>query len=76
MRDKEFLEKGLSPYYPFSCVKKYIDDQVVCGVVLHGETTVYCVNLFSLKNGKNFKNCKQQKYETLDQLLADGWMVD
>lgn len=40
------------------------------------EPTVYMLNLFGEHTIKEFIECKKHKYESLDALVDDGWIVD
>lgn len=88
--DLAFLRRDAQwPQWPFCPLKRDRKDKPggwpECGLVVAGERagampTVYLVNLFGLgdlkKEGKWLKDVPQTKYDTLDQLLADGWYVD
>jgi len=56
-----------------------------CGVMLAYKdflTTVFKVNLWELSNGghlltlKQLQSMEQVKYDTIDAILADGWIID
>lgn len=84
--DKWFIEnpdKGSGwPYWPVLPVKKNpIFEDGNCGVLLDTgnimgkpvvKPVVYLTNLYVL----DIKNCPKKEYESIDAMLADGWVVD
>lgn len=69
-------------HWPICPVKRFTNpkDMPECGLVWAGELThVYIQNLCLMVSGAvepQFKDCKKYEYESLQEMLADGWMVD
>jgi len=59
--------------------KQYIegDDRPQCGVVFdQPKPTVYRVNMFSIGPSTDLTKFEKHEYESLEALVADGWVVD
>jgi len=80
--DKEFLLEGDFPHWLFCPVKRFVNGQnrPQCGFVVAGKlNTVYTVNLFYFlgdMKGVGLDTLPKVEYKGLDELLADGWVVD
>lgn len=84
-RRKEDIEFINDPYgwpvYPFLPMKRTGPDHSnVSGVIINPErTVVYEKNMFSFESGEllpQLKDAKKHQYESVEALVADGWMVD
>jgi len=71
MNDKEFLNtEDLWPCWPYLPVKK---SMLNVGIVMaNNKTKVFLTNLFD----RDFENCETKEYSSIDELIADGWVVD
>ena len=66
-------------YRPLLPVKRTVKGFEELGVIwaVGKRSIVYIGNLFTLPNKvKEFANLSKYEYENVDQLLADGWVVD
>jgi hypothetical protein len=75
--DKLMIEIGEDqwPLWPVPPVVKRGTNED--GVIFSGRlTTVYLTNLFCLGPAFDFNACPKREYQTVDDLLADGWRVD
>lgn len=74
--DKEFIETGESdwPCYPILPIKRKKDNMpmgVEEGIICSGnKTLVVLTNIFIIN-----PNAETIKYGSVDEMLADGWMV-
>ncbi len=68
------------PQWPYLPVKKHLRYELKCGVIIEDgakDVTIYMTNLFNLpKTSAEFKALPQVKYNSVDELLNDGWEVD
>lgn len=69
------------PYWPTLPVKRYLKNyNMQCGFMYaHDKPIVYLHNIRDPEiNGKKLylNELKQEKYDTYESLLADGWVVD
>ena len=74
------------PAWPLLPIKRYTKDAWIdCGLlvdVLDHKTTVFLTTLFALQGGMvrdiliNKEEIKRIEYDSLDDLLKDGWVVD
>lgn len=71
--------------WPFCSMKRHIDHDLECGVVVEGHSIVYIANLFRLDKipGETIgdklidnDNVKRYVYESWKEMLEDGWVVD
>lgn len=84
MNHVEFLNDPEQwPNFPLCSVKRHREGGGMpdCGTVLALPTTVpvvYSASMFSfVKMSKDeIRSVPQHKYESVDDLVADGWMVD
>jgi hypothetical protein len=63
------------PRWPILPVKRYLKEaqNIELGVMMAGQsTTIYLTDMFDL----NMSSAKRKVYGTLDDLLADSWVVD
>ena len=63
--------------YPFCPVKRHSEKSpsIELGVIVAGHpTTVYLVDMWEIKG--SLKDMPKIEYESVDKLLADGWVVD
>lgn len=77
--DKEMiLSEGLWPNWPLLPVKRPSDDFYECGLIWAGDvTTVVIANLFQLPlTPEQVGSVRTYEYGSVDDLLADGWVVD
>lgn len=79
--DRDFILEGKYPYFPFLPVKRYKDGQRMpeVGFIFYGEfNKVYLMNLFRFWEEKEvtLESLPTVRYDTVDELLADGWVVD
>lgn len=85
------LKCGNWPRWPFCPVKRYNKKEYLpeCGIVTdiaplsdkqhpNGkcEPVVRILNLFIGWTGEEYNSAKKYEYESLDAMLADGWVVD
>lgn len=67
--------------------KERKDSFPVCGVVfdenplgkggpIWATPTVYLLNIFAGWTAEQFKECKKYEYESLEAMVADGWVID
>ena len=64
------------PNWPVCPVKCYIDEELICGLLFAGTITVYKLNMFSGWTKEEFEKAKKWKYETIEDMINDGWRVD
>ena len=79
------------PCWPYCPVKKYAQkgQMPICGLVMDTrpltasgsqeevEPIVYVgLNLFKSWTKEEFEKCEKLKFDSMDHLVADGWMVD
>lgn len=69
----------LWPRWPLCPVKRYDKSKPHgfpdCGVVTEGRFVVFMVNLYRVSPGV-FDSCEKHEYESYEDMVADGWMVD
>lgn len=69
----------LWPHWPVLPVKKRTNgpDSPECGVIASGNlTTVRMLNIFMGWTKEQFDNAKTYEYASVEELVADGWVVD
>ncbi len=87
MTDKEMiLDEDRWPQWPFLPMKKYTDSWPDCQVIhAASKTTLIKVNLYNLPptildcfmfNLEELNQLPKQTYSSIDEMLADGWIVD
>jgi len=81
VRDREMMSDPTTwPNWPLLPVKRYEDNDIECAVIraVQGQMTwVVCVSFWGLVDkSETLEGAKVLKYESLDKLLADGWVVD
>lgn len=78
------------PLWPFLPVKRYIREKLAeCGILIDRNklgdpinpnheslSTVLMVPIFLIKKKGKLEDSKKVKYESVDKMLDDGWMVD
>lgn len=80
--DAKFLNNPNEwPCWPVCPVKRYepTDDGLPnCGIVIGGRPIVYETNMFMLPEmtPENLEQMKKHKYDSMEELVADGWLVD
>lgn len=80
--DVKFLDNpGAWPCWPLCPVKRYeqTDDAMPnCGVVITEVPIVYETNMFALltMTSAEIEALKKHKYDSMEELVADGWLVD
>lgn len=75
----EFLRRHeLWPQWPYCPVKRYVAGETwpVCGLVPAGGAQVVELNLFISWTSKEWNEAVQHSYASLEELVADGWVVD
>lgn len=75
--DKEFIENPANwPRWPYLPVKRQGKDPwPEPGVMIEGHPTVFLINYYQI-SPEIFKTCKSITYASVDDLLADGWIID
>ena len=79
---KMMRSPGRWPAWPFLPVKRTVDGEQECAVMVEesmsGTATpiVYLVNLFALKEAGSLSKVENRRYESLEAVVADGWVVD
>jgi hypothetical protein len=63
-------------HQPMLPVKRYVDGNTVCGVVCEGMTLVAEANLFLTLDGDLGAKQKIHRYESFEEIVKDGWIVD
>jgi hypothetical protein len=69
------LDPNRWPQWPVLPVKQFGSGFPECGVMVESDgiqPKVYLTNLFAL----DLANAEVKEYEDIDELLADGWVVD
>ena len=80
--DVEFLRQGKWPNWPFCPVKRYEKGELQCGLVYDNMDDgvvpmVLMINLFALSITEEvYDGLEKHKYDSIELLVADGWMVD
>lgn len=64
------------PCWPVCPVKR--NDLTELGIVFGGQPIVYETNMFMLPEmtPENLEQMKKHKYDSMEELVADGWLVD
>ena len=77
LSDKEFiLNSDNWPSWPHLPMKRGESPNQELGVMVAGNPqTIFLINLYEI-NPETFKTCKSIIYTSIDDLLADGWMID
>lgn len=80
--DVSFLNRPeMWPCWPVAPVKSHNpkhggDNAPACGLVLAGHSRVVMLNMFQGWTPEQYKEAKKWEYDTIEALVADGWMVD
>jgi len=80
--DVKFLNRpNVWPCWPLCPVKRYEpanDGFPVCGIVIEKVPIVYETNMFALSGmtSVEIEALKKHKYDSMEELVADGWLVD
>jgi len=80
--DRDFILEGKYPYFPFLPVKRNKEGEHLpeFGFMVYGAPNkVYLMNFWGWVLGKEkveMKDIPTARYDTVDELLADGWVVD
>jgi hypothetical protein len=83
IEDARFIRRTLDwPAYPFLPMRRKQEKvRPDTGVLVDSKgNTVYLINMFGLKehfdSGKSLTDIQKIEYQSVEELLADGWMVD
>jgi hypothetical protein len=82
-RDDVFMrDPNQWPMFPFLPIKRYIGErrELECAVIhcgtLNGPLPEPVTVILTTLYGMDLKNSERKTYDTVDAVLADGWMVD
>lgn len=83
MTDKEMMLNPTAwPGWPYLAVKRDKNNYLECGfmIAVKGyETTVFLMNIWDFctqKERPKFEDIPHANYKNIDELMADGWIVD
>jgi hypothetical protein len=91
MEDREMILRPVEwPRWPTLPVKRFVEHELKCGFIVaeHSDpakpVTIYESSIYNLPNGcktwgdvlAGIPEEKRRRYDNVDAMLADGWMVD
>ncbi len=78
--DRRLILCGVFPHYPYLPMKRYkegVGEPEVGFILAFNKTKLYKFNLFIyLRNKMTLEGIEFIEYDTIEEMLEDGWMVD